>query len=82
MAKETTFQATIADLKHSRPEHMGTPPGTKVVLDTSALDVEVAAKLFEMANGHPLTVTISEIQERMPMDGPVGGGDVPEAFKD
>lgn len=65
---EATFRGTIADLRHKRPETAGAPPGTKLTLDTEALDPELAVKLFRMENGHPVQITISEIQDRLPLD--------------
>jgi hypothetical protein len=66
--QKTQFQATIGSLKHLRPQTPGTPPGTSVTLDTSALDVEVAAKLFEMADGHIVNVTIERAQDKLPLE--------------
>ena len=66
---EATFRGTIADLRHKRPETAGTAPGTKLTLDTDALEPELAVKLFQMENGHPVQITISEIQDRLPMGG-------------
>ena len=43
-------------------------PGTKLTIDTEALDPELAVKLFRMENGQPVQITISEIQDRMPME--------------
>ena len=65
---EATFRGTIADLRHKRPETAGTAPGTKLTLDTDALEPELAVKLFQMENGHPVQITISEIQDRLPLD--------------
>ena len=84
---EATFRGTIADLRHKRPETAGAPPGTKLTLDTEALDPDLAVRLFRMENGHPVQITISEIQDRLPMDDkepkpPEGEEEpVPSAFR-
>ena len=82
-----TCKGTIADLRHSRPQTAGTTPGTKLTLDTEALDPDIAAKLFALENGHPVQITIEEIQDRLPLE-PLGPDpsegedkDVPKAFR-
>ena len=58
-------------------ETAGTPPKTTITIDCEALSVEVRAKLFELHQGHPVQVTIADVQERMklgPPPPPVPGG--------
>jgi hypothetical protein len=66
---ETTFTGTIGDLRHKRPQTAGTPPATTVRIDADALEAGVADKLFQMQNGKPVQITISEIQKKLPVEG-------------
>ena len=74
---ETTFLGVVQGVSDKRPETAGSPPKTTLTLDCHALDANVRSKLFELHRGHPVEITITEVQLQMPVepdDRPVPSG--------